>query len=197
MKANAFERFTGSCAIAAAIGGIAYGVAFVVLGNPLLYSVLLMLNGLLALAILVALYSYTRQADESWALLALLLGTVGSLGSVAHGGYDLANAIHPPATNTLSLMDLPSQIDARGLLTFGFMGMAILIIAAELGRSARFPRGLVSVGYALGVIMVIIYLGRLIILDPTNIIVRIALFAGVVINTIWYGGLGIVLRRSI
>lgn len=196
MNAAPFDRFAGRCAFLAAIGGVAYGLAFVVLGNPLLYSVLLMLGGLLSVVILVALYHQVRQVDESWALLALLIGAVGALGSVAHGGYDLANAIHPPAATALSQTDFPSQIDARGLLTFGFMGVAVLIIAALLGRSGRFPRGLVNVGYALGVIMVIIYLGRLIILDPTNLIVRIALLAGVIVNTVWYIWLGAVLRRS-
>jgi hypothetical protein len=196
VKSNAFERLAGTCAVVAALGGIAYGVAFVILGNQLVYSVLLMLNGLLAAVILVALYQNVRQRDESWALLALLLGVVGLLGSVAHGGYDLANAIHPPTANALSLADFPSQIDARGLLTFGFTGVGILIVSALMSRADAFPTGLSIAGLALGVLMIVIYLGRLIILDPTNLIVRIALLAGVIVNTIWYLWLGVVLRRK-
>jgi hypothetical protein len=47
-----------------------------------------------------------------------------------------------------------------------------------------------------GALLIVIYLGRLIILDPTNIVVRIALLAGVVVNTIWFVWLGVALRRE-
>ena len=196
MKSASFERLAGACAILAGIGGVAYGVAFIILGNQLLYSILLMLGGLLTTVILAALYARLRQVDESLALLALLIGVVGALGSVAHGGYDLANAIHPPLSDPLAGTDLPSQIDARGLLTFGFVGLALLVLASLMGRSSRFPERLARLGYLLGMLLVIIYLGRLIIFDPTNIVVRIALLAGVVVNTIWFIWLGLVLRRE-
>jgi len=193
---TSFQRFAGTCAIISAIGGIAYGIAFVVLGNQLLYSLLLMLGGLLVTVILVALHASLRSIDESVALLAVLMGVVGALGSVAHGGYDLANAIHPPATNIVSLSDFPSQIDARGLLAFGFASVAVLLFAGLMGRSQHFPKGLANLGYVLGALLIVIYLGRLIILDPTNLVVRIALLAGVFVNTIWYVWLGLTLRRA-
>ncbi len=196
MVSPSFQRLAGACAILAAIGGVAYGVAFVVLGNALLYSILLMLGGLLAVVVLVALYGRLRSLDESLALFALLVGVIGALGSVAHGGYDLANVIHPPAPDPLGQAGLPNQIDPRGLLTFGFAGLALLVFAGLMGRNADFPKGLSGLGYVLGALLVIIYLGRLIILDPTNIVVRIALLAGVVVNTIWYAWLGVTLRRE-
>jgi len=189
---SSFQRLAGACAILAAIGG----VAFVVLGNPLLYSILLMLGGLLAAVILVALYGRLRSIDESLAPCALLVGVIGALGSVAHGGYDRANVIHAPASDPLGQAGLPNQIDPRGLLTFGFAGLALLVFAGLMGRRTDFPKGLSDLGYVLGALLVIIYLGRLIILDPTNIVVRIALVAGVVANTMWYAWLGVTLRRQ-
>jgi len=41
-----------------------------------------------------------------------------------------------------------------------------------MSRPDSYTRGLAGLGQALGVIMIVIYLGRLIILDPTNIVVR-------------------------
>ena len=40
-----------------------------------------------------------------------------------------------------------------------------------MGRSRAFPTALVYLGYALAALLVITYLGRLIILDPTNPII--------------------------
>lgn len=193
MKNTAFIRLASVCAILAGIGGVLYGVAFVILGNPLLYSVLLMLGGLLTSVVLVALYDQLHESDAAWSMLAILIGLIGSIGSVIHGGYDLANAIHPPVTLNA---DLPSQIDPRGLLTFGLLGMAVLIFSALMRRGDQFPKNLASVGSLLGVLMIVIYLGRLIILDPTNIIVRIALLLGVTANTIWFIWLGLTWRRA-
>ena len=196
MKSTAYERFAGTCAILAAIGGIAYGVAFVVLGNKLLYSVLLMLGGLASVIVLVALYRRLREVDDSLVLLALLVGVVGALGSMAHGGYDLATVLHPPGAELPGVGDVPAPVDPRGLLTFGFAGVALLVFAGLMLRSGQFAQGLGNLGYVLGALLVIIYLGRLIILDPTNIIVRIALLAGVIVNTVWFIWLGLTLRRG-
>jgi hypothetical protein len=50
---------------------------------------------------------------------------VAALGAAIHGGYDLANLINLPAS-AAALPDLPSQVDPRGLLTFGVMGLGLL-----------------------------------------------------------------------
>jgi len=196
MQSTTYERFAGTCAILAALGGVAYGIAFVILGDKLLYSILLMLGGMLSAVILVALYQRLREGNDSVALLALLIGLLGALGSVTHGGYDLATRIHPPGIDAQAVGSVPLQIDPRGLLTFGFSGLGLFLFASLMARSRRFPAGLANLGYVLGVLLIVIYLGRLIILDPTNIIVRIALLAGVLVNTIWFIWLGLTLRRA-
>ena len=196
MRSKSFERFAGLAAIVSAIGGVAYGVAFVLLANKLLYSILMMLGGLLGAVIMVALYQRLREVDESLALLALLIGVVGALGSVAHGGYDLAYVLHPPAVDVPGVGDVPVLGDPRGLLTFGFTGLSLLTFSALMARGGQFPKSLGNLGYVLGILLVVIYLGRLIIFDPTNIIVRIALVAGVAVNTIWFILLGQTLRRE-
>jgi hypothetical protein len=122
---------------------------------------------------------------------------VGAIGSAIHGGYDLANALHPPASDLGALADLPSQVDPRGLLTFGVTGLGMLVIAWLMGRSGEFPRVLSYLGYVLAVLLLVLYLGRLIVLQATSpIIVVPALLAGFLVNPIWYIWVGLVLWRA-
>jgi hypothetical protein len=188
-----FERFAGACAILTGISGFLYAVAFVVLQDALLSGLFLMLTGLLTTAALVAVYERLRETDASFALLALLLGIAGALGSAVHGGYDLANVINPPP----SMPDLPNPVDPRGLLTFGVAGAALFIVAWLIGRGGRLPRGLGYLGYVSAVLLLALYLGRLIVLDPTNpVILGPALLNGFLVNPIFYLWLGLTLLRD-
>ena len=184
---NTFKSAAGAAAIAAAVGGILYGIFFVLLGNVGVASALLMLGGLLSSLIIVALGTTLLEINEPVARWAIIVGVVGSILSVVHGGFDLANVIHPPNT---PLVDLPNFADPRGLATFGISGLAYFTLARLMSRSREYPRWLSSTGQALGIIMIVIYLGRLIILDPTNPVVRIALVLGVAANTVFFLGLG-------
>src|SRR5690349_16827175 len=121
----AYTRFAGIAAILAGIAGFIYSVAFVILRSDTLSALSLMLAGLAGSAALVGVYGLLKKTDASFALWALLLGVGGALGSAIHGAYDLSNALHPPATVNL---DLPSQVDPRGLLTFGVAGLALWVV---------------------------------------------------------------------
>ena len=192
-RSTSFERFAGVCAILAAASGLLYAVAFVVLQNALLSGLFLMLGGLLTSAALLAVYERLRETDASFALLALVLGLAGSLGSAVHGGYDLANAVNPPP----SLPDLPNPVDPRGLLTFGVAGVALLVVAWLIGRGDQFPRGLAYLAYISAALLLALYLGRLIVLDPTNLLIVVpALLSGFVINPLFYLWLGQTLLRG-
>ena len=200
MPSKSFERFAGLCAILAGVVGFLYSVAFIVISRPapelggLLSALFLMLGGLLSTAALAAVYARLREADAAFALWALLLGLVGAVGAAIHGGYDLSNALHPPATPNL---DLPNAIDPRGLLTFGVAGIAMFVVAWLMGRGGGFPNGLGYLGYALAVLLVVIYLGRLIVLQATSpLIVAPALLTGFIVNPAWYIWLGLVLWRG-
>jgi hypothetical protein len=197
--ALSFERVGATSAVLAGIVGLLYSIAFVVIARStpqvgaLLSALFLMLGGLLASAALVALYERVRDAGPGLATWALLLGTIAALGSAVHGGYDLANAINPPAA---LLADLPNQVDPRGLLTFGVSGLALLAYAALIGRSSGLPAGLSALGYALGAMLVVIYLGRLIVLDASSPLILIpAAATGFVVNPAWYVWLGLSLWR--
>lgn len=178
-----------ACALLAALFGLCYSVAFVVLRSDLLSALFLLLSGLAVLVVMTALYGTLREADASFALLAFVLGAGAAAGSIIHGGYDLSNALHPPA---LLNTDLPSPIDPRGLLTFGVAGIAFLLFSWLMMRSRLFPRGLSYLGYASAALMVVLYLGRLIILQPTSPAILLpAVLEGFLVNPIWYLWLGL------
>jgi hypothetical protein len=192
-RSASFERFAGVCAALAGVSGLLYAVAFVVLQDPLLSGLFLMTSGLLTSAALLAVYERLRETDASFALLALVFGLAGALGSAVHGGYDLANAINPPS----NLPDLPNPVDPRGLLTFGVAGTALLVFSWLIGRGGNLPRGLGYLGYASAVLLLALYLGRLIVLDPTNpVILAPALLNGFLVNPLFYLWLALALLRG-
>jgi hypothetical protein len=192
-RSASFERFAGVCAVLAGISGFLYAIAFVVLQDELSSGLFLRLGGLLTTAALVGIYERLRETDPSFALLALLLGVAGSLGSAVHGGYDLANVINPPT----SMPELPNPVDPRGLLTFGVAGVALIVASWPIIRGGRFPRGLGYLGYVSAILLLALYLGRLIILDPTSPVILVpALLNGLVANPIFYVWLGLALLRG-
>jgi hypothetical protein len=191
---SSFETFAGWMALFAGISGFLYSVAFIVLQSNLLSAVFLLLGGLFSIAALTALYQRLRGTDSGFALLGLLLVLSAALGSVIHGGYDLSNTLHPPASlNT----DLPNPIDPRGLLTFGIAGLGLLLLAWLMTQEARFSRNLAYLGILSAILLIVLYLGRLIILQATSLVIVIpALLEGFIVNPIWYIGLGLMLLRD-
>jgi disulfide bond formation protein DsbB len=192
--ASEFDRLAGICGVLVGVASFVYAIAFVVLKNDGLSAAMLGVSGLLTTVLFVALYERLRPVDAPLALLGLLLGLAGALGALIHGGYDLANALHPPVTpNT----DLPSAVDPRGLLVFGVAGIALLIVATLIGRTDGFPRGLAMLGYVSAVLLIVLYLGRLIILDAKHpLIVVVAILSGFLVNPAWNIWVGLSLLRA-
>ena len=196
-SSSSFERAAGLAAVLAALVGLLYSLAFVVLQNALLYSLCLMLGGLLSVVALVALFERLGEVDSDLALLGLILGSVSALGATIHGAYDLAIAINPPADVPAALAALPSQIDPRGVLTFGVAGLALFVAGLLMRHSQRFGRGFTTLTFLLAVLLVVVYLGRLVILAPSNPLVLIpAAITGFIVNPIWYVWLGVQLRGT-
>jgi hypothetical protein len=190
---SAALRFAGLCALLAGISGLLYSLEFVVLKQALMIPLFLMLGGLFSIVALSAAYSLVKDAGSTIARWAWALSITGALGAAIHGGYDLANAINPPAV-AASLANLPSQVDPRGLLTFGFAGLGFFGLAWLMGRSERFPRAMSYLTYLLAALLVILYLGRLIILDPKNPLIAITgTLSGFIVNPLWYIWLGLML----
>ncbi len=192
-----YARFSRLAAWGAAASGFLYAVAFIIVARissssgATLAGLFLLTGGVLASAVMVALYASLREVDALFAGWALLVGVVAALGSAVHGGYDLANGIHPP---TATIPSLPGQVDPRGLLTFGITGIAIGTFAWLMSRSGAFPARLAYVGYLSAFLVEVLFIGRLVILDATNpVIVVAALLAGFVVNPAWYAWLAVAL----
>ena len=195
---RSLQREGGVAAIAAGVVGFLYSVAFVFLARVApgtatpTYSLLLLLGGLLSSLALVALWERLREAAPAFALWALAIGLFAALGSAAHGGFDLANAINPPSRLAT---DVPNQVDPRGLLTFGFAGLSVGAFSLLMRSFGAWPRTLVYIGFASALLLVLIYLLRLIV--PSSVIVLApAALEGFIVNPVWYLWLGLELRRG-
>lgn len=186
---TSFERFAGWGAVLAGVSGFLYSLAFIVLRSNVFSALFLLLGGLFSALALTALFQRLGGTENGFALLGLLFSLAAALGSAIHGGYDLSNALHPPATlNT----DLPNPIDPRGLLTFGIAGLGLFLFAWLMTQNMQFPRGLAYLGYVSAVLMVVLYLGRLIVLQATNLAIVVpALLEGFIVNPVWYIWLGL------
>jgi hypothetical protein len=126
-----------------------------------------------------------------------MLVAVGATGAMVHGGYDLANTVQPPVSDVLAEASLPHPIDPRGLLTFAVSGLGLLVLSMQSRRSGTLPANLAALGMTVGVLLIVVYLGRLIVLDPTNPLVAApAALTGLVLSPAFYIWLGLELRRS-
>lgn len=193
-RLGTYERFAGVCAILAGAFTLLYSISFILLINEPLSSFCLLVNGLLATAVLVAVYERLRTADPSFALWGLLLGLAGALGSALHGGYDLAAVLREHAAVD---PNLPAAMDPRGLLTFGASGIGLWVFAWLIVRSKQLPQRLGYLAYAVAALQIILYLGRLIVFDAKNpVIVIPALLAGFIATPVFYLWLGITLWRG-
>jgi hypothetical protein len=199
------ERLAGGVAIAAGIGGIVYSVAFlggVVAGwtpdlGKMVSSIALLVGGIFTVAVMVAIYRRLLPVAAAAALLGLALVVIGATGATVHGGFDLANAINRPVSDPLADAKLPSPIDPRGLLTFGLSGLGLLLLMVKAREFAVITPRLAGLGVLVGALMIVVFLGRLIVLDPTNPLVAApAALTGLVLSPAFYIWLGLELRRG-
>jgi hypothetical protein len=195
-----FEWLGGACAVLAGLAGFAYSTAFVIYlhdgsrGAVYADSILLLAGGLVSIAAFVAVYGRLRRTDEGFALVGLLVAVAGAYGAMAHGAYDLANLAKPPA---VLAPDVPSSTDPRGLATFALTGVAVAIAAFLIVRGRAFPVHLGYLGFLAAALLVFVYVGRLVILDPKSPgLHAAAVISGFVVNPAWFVWLGATLLRT-
>jgi hypothetical protein len=122
-------------------------------------------GGLVSTAAFTAVYERLRGADAALALWGYVIALVGAFGAALHGGYDLANLANPPASLAA---DLPSSVDPRGLGTFALTGVALAVTGVLILRGGPLPHALAYVAFLSAALLVFVYIGRLVILDPKS-----------------------------
>jgi hypothetical protein len=193
-----FDKFAGISAILAAGVSVLYGVFFALAlrgsettATP--SAVLLMVSGLLGIVVVCALYLLFKNLDVGFALLALVLGVLGAGGAFVHGAYDLSTLVSPGEVVATGV----SAVDPRGVLVFGISGLSVLIFARLIVIGTRLPLKLGWIGYGLAGLLLLLYLGRLLVLDPSQPFLRLsAILAGFVLNPLWNLWIGVELIRG-
>jgi hypothetical protein len=198
-----FERFAGACAIAVAVGTVLYGIVFAInvkygeTWAATSAALLLLAGGIIGVPVVLALFGRLREVDRGFASVGLVFGIVSAAGSFVHGGFDLAALAHPPA----NAVDLDA-IDPRGLLTFGMAALSLAVAGWLIARGGEagaggFPRRLGQLAYVSAALLVLIYVGRLTILNPKNPVLLVAALAeGLVVNPAVYVMIGRTLRTE-
>jgi hypothetical protein len=199
MPSRSYERFAGTCALLVAAVGVLYSLTFVIVvadapkWAEVTNAVFLLAGGLLAVAVLIAVYGRLRDGEPAFALLALVLGLTGGLGSAIHGAEDFALEVRKEGAIDTGL----SSIDPRGFVTFAVSGLAFLLVGWLVRRGGFFPPRLGDLSLLAGFLLLLVYLGRLVIFDPDNAaLLVVAAVTGFVVNPALYAWLGLVLRRG-
>jgi len=197
-EVSQFDKFAGFSAILAGGVSVLYGVFFALAlrgsettATP--SAVLLMVSGLLGIVVVCALYQCFINLDSGFALLALVLGVLGAGGALIHGAFDLSTLVGPEEVAGTGV----NSVDPRGVLVFGISGLSVLIFARLIVVGTRLPLNLGWVGYGLAALLLLLYLGRLFVVDPAQPFLRFtAILAGFVLNPVWNLWIGVELLRG-
>lgn len=194
------ERLGGALATFVGAGGLVYGLlfAYIVAGAPTwvlrTWLVFAVLGGLAVTGVFATLYERLRGASGgAVARWALLLGVVAGLGQMLNASVGLGYELNPPPEGAFI-----SEPDPLGVLRFGLNGVALYLFGWAIVRSRRVPSALGLLAQAGGVLLVLVYVGRLTgIIDPVDRLTLIPpLLYGLFVHPILYVWLGRVLSRS-
>jgi hypothetical protein len=200
MSNSDFTRFGALAAVVAGLAGLGYSISFSLYlhspsrGAAYVDALLLLVGGLVSTAAFTAVYERLRATDQPLALWGYVHALVGAFGAALHGAYDLANLANPPASFNA---DLPSSVDPRGLGTFGLTGLALAVTGILILRGGLLPRGLAYLGLLSSALLVFVYVGRLVILNPKSPgLLAAAVVVGYLLNPAWFVWLGLSLGRA-
>ena len=191
---NDFERTAGWASLGLAAGGIAYSAVFVAYlhsgsrSTAIAGAVILLVGGVVAGMVMLALYGRLRTTEPGFALWGAAVGVFGGLATSLHGGYDLAVTVkHLQGTPV-------SQVDPRGLATFGLSALAIGVLSWLMTRSSQFPLRLGRMGMAASVGLLLTYVGRITLLNPhRSVLFALLVLVGFVLTPAWYLWVGTLL----
>jgi hypothetical protein len=185
----AFRSTAAQCGVLTASVGLTYTVTFALYVREgyqwaqWISSVALLAGALLSLPVILAVYDRLRAPELQFAQLGLLFGVYGAIGAAAHAAFDIAVLANPPTSTN----ELPNQIDPRGFATFAATALALAVFGALILRAGGLPRPVGILALAGSACLLIVYLGRLIALDPNAAAVKpFALLYGLIIGPAYY-----------
>jgi len=188
---STFRRFAGSAAGLAAGVSVLYTVTFALYVREdyewahWASAIAFMASGLVAVPVFIALHARVRAAEPEFAMLALVAGLFGAFGASVHGAFDVAVLAKPVKGDVTSF---PSQVDPRGFLTFAITGIALGTFGWLARRTGALPRLLWPTGALATVLLLVVYFGRMIALDPNKNFIRFsAVIVGLVLVPLFYG----------
>ncbi|MEX0665370.1 MAG: hypothetical protein WD598_11475 [Acidimicrobiia bacterium] len=187
---STFQRFAGSTAVLAAAVSVIYTITFALYVREDYHwahwasAIAFMASGLIVVPVFVALHARVREHEPQFAMLALVAGLVGAFGASIHGAFDVAVLAKPVEGKAASF---PSQIDPRGFLTFAITGAALGLFGWLSRRNSNLPRALAPVGGVATLLLLVVYFGRMIAVDPNRNFIRFsAVVVGLVIVPAFY-----------
>jgi hypothetical protein len=199
MKPVPFERFAGLCALAVSGGCVLYAALFITIVEGSaetgeLWLTSLLIGALLTIPPMIAVYGRLQETDPGFALTGLVLGLGGAFGAVLHAGYELAFSVTPPKQR---YFPGPESV-SKGVLRYLVAGLGLLVIGWLISRGRTLPAGLGYLAAFGGVLLVVIYFGRLFdFITPGDYASLIPpILFGFAVYPLFYAWLGLVLWRG-
>lgn len=189
-----FSRFCGAAALGAAIAALVYSVTFVVVVQrgsqwaKWTSSGALLAGALLAVPTVCGVYFTFADREREFALLGLVIGIAGAFGSAMHAAWDLAALANP---QLVPGGDAPFPADPRGFATFGLVGVAVALFGWLGYQTGRLPMPAVVLAEVTAAALVVIFIGRLTVLDPKSGLLRpLTAVTGFILNPVMLIALG-------
>ena len=185
-----FARLATGAGVVAAAAGIVYTVTFALVVQKGCHwamwasSATLLVGGLAVLLVFVGALRRFAGDEPDVALTAFALGAAGAFGSVLHAMYDIGGLAKPYHG---TVPDVPFPADPRGLATFAFTGVALGLFGWLGWRSGVLPKAALWLAVATTACLLIVFLGRLIILNPKSSAVKpFAILGGILLAPATY-----------
>jgi hypothetical protein len=194
-----FQRFAAGSAVLAAAASLIFTVAFAQVVQEgdrwaqwLAWSTLLA-GSLITVPVMTALHVRLGRSEPEFAMVGFVLGVGAAIGASVHAAYELSVLANEPSTT----VDLPSAIDPRGFLTFAVTGLAVGVFGWLILRDGGLPRRAGHLALFAAVLLIVVFIGRLTVLNPKTNVIRIAALAsGLVLLPAFYLQVGRALLKG-
>ena len=223
MKDNSLSKLGGTCSILLGILYLVIGITYILLPadqkqtsavdkylpslaeNPTIQVLqfwAFALSGLVAIAVVLALSESVRSENEGWirwtSNLAILGFAVVAINNFRNIGYQLPLArtyVEGDAvTKTVIELGGPYGLDPQGWLTFGAVGLWVLVVSLLARRAGIWPNLLTYVGIATTVAYWLIVVGF--VFNQETLFTIGAALGGIILAPIWYIWAGLRLRQA-